>query len=179
MVLWFVFINFTPKSEKRSQKMPGLKYRITTGKRALQLLLFSNCCIYFRELKASLLIKEWFSFDHKSDQSLSNVRSLRNARLWVEIPLWDFTDHGGLVSCFRVRWPQAWGQREGGILCTSIVCICTRDGERVSIPTFVSQSGWQSIEHELLVAVYLCLVPLENKGCLGNGSWPVIRPLSW
>lgn len=116
--------------------MPGLKYHITMGKWVFQLLIFLTAEYILGIWRLYLLIKRWFSFDHISHQSLSNVSSLRNARLVVwNVPL-------------RFPWPQGscplfWSlvtsgmkvRGHRGILCTSIVCICTRDGKKRVIIT--------------------------------------------
>lgn len=161
--------------------MPGLKYHITMGKWVFQLLIFLTAEYILGIWRLYLLIKRWFSFDHISHQSLSNVSSLRNARLVVwNVPL-------------RFPWPQGscplfWSlvtsgmkvRGHRGILCTSIVCICTRDGKKSYHyqPSSLTRVD-RAIECELLLLVYLCWVPMENKGSLGNGSWPLIWPLSW
>lgn len=146
------------------------------GKWIFQLLLFFNCWIYFRNLKAFfyLFIKGWFSFDHMWDQSWSNASSLRNARLWSEISLWDFHDHRGLISSFGLQWPQAWRSEGIMVFCALLLfAFVLRMVKELSIPTFISKLGWQSIRTWIISSSVFLLRPrgeqrLFRKWVLGN-----------
>lgn len=118
----FVFIHFNPNSGKLSQKTPGLKYHITMGKGIFQFLTLSTAEFILGISRLYLLLQGWFSFEHTPAPSLSNVSSLKNARLWFKMSLWDSQDHRGLISCFRVWWPHTW-RSEGIVVSVQFYCL--------------------------------------------------------
>ena len=110
----------------------------------------------------------------------------------------NFNQHELIKKCqvvvwnvsLRFPWPQGLhllflescdltheGQRALWYLCTSVVCICTQDGEKSYHDQLSFPSQFDRVfGHELLLLIYLRWVPMENKDFRKwvLASWSVI-----
>lgn len=163
--IWsFVFIHFDPNSGKLSWKMPGAWFKIPHhhGKVDISVTFFFNCWIYFKNLKA-LPVNKGMVFVFAFFFFLPHIRAqFKQCELikYCQVVVWNVL--------LRFPWPQGsyllfWSlvtscmkvRGHCGILCTSVVCICTQDGKK-SYHYQSSSHSWlgRAFEHELFLLVY-------------------------